>query len=94
MINQTGSFLQFPGNVLQSGTQQNGQLPQGNQIKPAITNKPQQNRSAEAATSHHTNRQSETDYKALAESIIAKRKEQADSFRPVAERGSIINLTV
>lgn len=94
MINQTGGFSQFPSNILQSGTQQNGQLQQNQQARPAETNKPQQNRSAEASTSHNTNRQSGTDYKALAESIIAKRKEQAESFQPAAQRGSVVDITV
>ena len=94
MINQTGGFSQFPNNILQSGTQQNGQLQQNAQNKPAETNKPQQNRSAEASSSQNTNRQSGTDYKALAESIIAKRKEQSESFQPAAQRGSVLDITV
>lgn len=93
MINQTGGFSQFPNNILQSGTQ-NGQTQQNQQVKPAETNKPQQNRSAEASSSQNTNRQSGTDYKALAESIIAKRKEQSESFQPAAQRGSVLDITV
>lgn len=94
MINQAGGFPQFPNNILQSGTQQSGQVQQNPQNKPAQNNKPQQNRSAETSTSQNTNQQSKTDYKALAESIIAKRNEQSESFQPAAQRGSVVDITV
>lgn len=95
MINQAGGFPQFPSNILQSGLQQAGQPQQGAQNQPARDNKIQQNRGAETSTSQNTNKQSGTDYKALAESIIAKRNaSNTADLQPAAQRGSVVDIVV
>ena len=94
MINQVGGAPQFPNNILQPNTQ-NAAVQQNPQDKRAENNKPQQNRAAETTSAQKSNESQNKNFQQIAEQVLANRAGQGDSsFKPAAERGAIIDISV
>ena len=92
MVGIIGNSGQLVSSPAQTGTQQAAVQQQNNDSQRAVNNKPQGNRSAELATSQRSNQGQNSNFVALAESILANR--QSGDLQPAAQRGQVLDIVV